>query len=187
MIETGRARGTDGRTPPWRSRGAWRHQTVVGLSLLVLVLAVGVAHPNTSGASPGAQALLGIGSSESSGSSMLAAFPVIAGMEDMTALPFSISGRVGGLFPGKVVSLTLKASNPNGAPIKVTSIKTRVGSPSSHCLAASVRVTPFSGSRFVGAHGSTKIVVKVSMGHGAPNACEGRTFPFHYSGLARGV
>jgi hypothetical protein len=45
-------------------------------------------------------------------------------------------------------------------------------------------VTPFSGKQSVPAHGAGQVTVTATLDHSAPNACQGVTFLFHYSGLA---
>lgn len=104
-----------------------------------------------------------------------------------TTSPFTITGKVSGLFPGKTLPLTLTVTNPDTVAITVTSITTGVSNASTTCLAANVKVTSFTGSLTVGARSTGKVTVHATMSHGAPNACKGATFPLHYSGTATGA
>jgi hypothetical protein len=98
---------------------------------------------------------------------------------------FAITGNVAGLFPGASRSLVLSVFNPEPFTIVVTSVTTTVGSPSLQCPGTLMTVTPFSGKRSVPAHGAGQVTVTASLDHSAPNACQGVTFPFHYTGLAK--
>jgi hypothetical protein len=97
---------------------------------------------------------------------------------------FSITGSVGGLFPGKTFALTLTVANPHTVAITVTSITTTVGAASLHCGANRITVTAFAGHLVVHAGKKAKAVVHVTLAHTAPNTCQGAHFPFHYRGLA---
>jgi hypothetical protein len=78
----------------------------------------------------------------------------------------------------------LTVSNPQTASITVTSITTAVGAPSSSCAASNVSVASDAGKLVVAAGGKAKVTVHVTMAHSAPNACKGKVFPFHYTGVA---
>jgi hypothetical protein len=97
---------------------------------------------------------------------------------------FSIAGKVSGLFPGKTLPLVLTLGNPNKRTIIVTTVTTTVENATSTCAAKTVSVTGFSGHRAVGAGKTGKVTVRVTMKTSAPNSCEGKSFPFHYTGKA---
>lgn len=97
---------------------------------------------------------------------------------------FSIAGTVNGLYPGKTLPLALTISNPLPVAITVKSITTTVSNASSTCNAVNVAVTAFSGTLVVPSHRSAKATVKATMRRAAPNACQGKLFPFHYTGTA---
>jgi hypothetical protein len=98
--------------------------------------------------------------------------------------PFPISGGIAGLYPGASLPLVLTIANPEPFAISVTSVTTTVVSPSAQCPGTLLTVTPFSGTQSVSAHGTSDIIVTVSLAHAAPDACQGATFPFLYNGLA---
>ena len=139
----------------------------------------------------GAGALASVGVAGGSATFPLAGFgdafggSVHAGPPAASGGRFAITGNVAGLFPGASLPLVLTVANPEPFPMLVTSISTTVSSPSSQCPGSLVVVTPFSGAHAVPAHGSSQVTVTASLAHAAPNACQGVTFPFHYSGLAQ--
>lgn len=100
------------------------------------------------------------------------------------ALPFSIAGTVGGLFPGASLPLQLTVSNPNDVAITVRSITTTVTAGSPHCAATRVKVTRFTGQLRVGAAKTARATVHVTLAHAAPNSCQGARFVFSYRGFA---
>ena len=97
---------------------------------------------------------------------------------------FSITGGVGGLFPGKTSALVLTVSNPDRVTIKVTSITTTVSNASLHCGGGNVEVTPFSGHLVVPPRKAGKATLLVTLVHTAPDTCQGTQFQFTYRGLA---
>jgi hypothetical protein len=101
------------------------------------------------------------------------------------ASSFSISGGVKGLYPGKAAPLVLTVSNPLELAITVTSLTTTVSAIKATCGAANVTVTRFVGNLRVAARHKGIVHLRATMGHAAPNACQGATFTFHYRGLAK--
>ena len=173
---------------PRRSVARSRPRTLA-VTLIGLSIAVTVVHRGT-GTSSGRVVLVGFGGSGPQSFPVPAtAAPADAGTGAAAALSstFSIAGKVSGLYPGDSVPLVLTVTNPNKFGITVTSISTTVGNASSQCLAGNVTVTSFSGALTLSAGASGKVTVTVTMSHAAPDACQGRTFPVHYTGSAQGV
>jgi hypothetical protein len=100
------------------------------------------------------------------------------------AVAFTIAGSTSGLFPGATLPLVLTVSNLQKVAITVTTITTTVGAASASCGASNVKVTSYTGKLFVTAGGKAKATVHVTMAHGAPGACQNKTFSFVYAGLA---
>jgi hypothetical protein len=98
---------------------------------------------------------------------------------------FTISGSVGGLYPGLSTQLVLTVVNSQSYKIVVTSITTRVGAPKAGCSASNLIVGAFAGDLKVKAHESAELSVPVALSHAAPDACQGAVFPLTYSGLGR--
>jgi hypothetical protein len=97
---------------------------------------------------------------------------------------FTIAGSVKGLYPGLTKPLKLTITNPQHFAIVVTSVKVAVGNASQGCKAANIAVTHFSGRRRVGAKGSARVTLELTLAHKAPDACQGAVFPLRYSGRA---
>lgn len=97
---------------------------------------------------------------------------------------FSITGSVDGLYPGATILMSLRVSNGGRHPIVVNEISTSVSSTAPLCPASDVTVGSFSGALHVPGGKSATVAVPVSMVHSAPDACQGVTFPFSYSGTA---
>lgn len=98
---------------------------------------------------------------------------------------FRIAGSVSGLYPGISTHLFLTVTNPQAYAIKVTQIRTSVGSPSAACGASNLVVGTFTGHRVVARHGKAVVTVPISLRHAAPDACQGAVFPLTYTGTAR--
>lgn len=107
-----------------------------------------------------------------------------AGSSAVTSAAFTISGKVGGLYPGAVRSLKLTVTNHQSYAIVVTSLTTKVGAASTACGASNLTVASFSGRLRVPARGKASTSVHATMAHSAPNACQGAVFPLHYTGHA---
>lgn len=111
--------------------------------------------------------------------------PTPADSSAFTSAGFTISGKVGGLYPGAVRSLKLTVTNHESFAIIVTSLTTTAGAARAGCGAANLKVASFSGRLKVPAKGKAGTSVHVTMAHSAPNACQGAAFPLRYSGQAR--
>ena len=160
------------RHPVFRSRTGLAVWALLGTALAVVLASVGVAGGS------GRILLSGSGRAAVGDSAHPARRAGTSGR-------FTISGSMAGLFPGASLPLVLTVANPEPYKIVVTSITTTVGSPTTQCPGTLVTVTPFSGKQSVPAHGSVHVTVMASLAHAAPNACQGVTFPFVYSGLGK--
>ncbi|HEV2372380.1 MAG TPA: hypothetical protein VGS19_09430 [Streptosporangiaceae bacterium] len=110
--------------------------------------------------------------------------PAKPGPSAVSNAAFTISGKVGGLYPGAQRHLTLTVTNHQLYAIVVTSLTTTVSAASAACGASNLTVASFSGQLSVPANGKASTTVQVSMAHSAPNACQGAVFRLHYSGQA---
>ncbi|HEV2360643.1 MAG TPA: hypothetical protein VGS21_02965 [Acidimicrobiales bacterium] len=97
---------------------------------------------------------------------------------------FTISGSVAGLWPGVALWLHLTVTNPQTVAITVTSLTTTVGNASLFCKASNVKVSAYTGSFVVQPGKKVTVAVFAHMFHSTPNQCQGKTFPFTYTGLA---
>ncbi len=162
-----------------------------GFSVLLLAvtgaaLAVSTSGSARSGSAPSEIVLTGYGSSSQYPQSAPGATNTAPGAAGpRTAATFTISGSGSGLYPSKTLSLVLTVTNPLKSSITVTSITTTVSNATASCTAANVAVTKFSGSLAVAAGKTGKATVHATMAKAAPNACQGKKFPFHYAGTAK--
>ncbi|GLY49736.1 hypothetical protein [Lentzea sp. NBRC 102530] len=83
----------------------------------------------------------------------------------------------GGLYPGKTVSFSVTINNPNGYPVKVTSISAGASEEVGGCAAAtvtSVAVSNPAGTIATGESGT--YVLQATMKTDASDACQGKAF-----------
>lgn len=99
--------------------------------------------------------------------------------------PFTITGKVSGLYPGAVKPLVLTVANHESFAIIVLSLKTTAGAAKTGCGAVNLTVTSFSGQLHVAAGKTAHVTVHAKMAHSAPNACQKAVFPLRYSGQAK--
>jgi hypothetical protein len=164
----------------------------LGFSFLLLaVTGAGLAIFTSGSARPGNAAtemvLTGYGSSSHYAQSAPGANTAPGTAVRDTARTFTISGSVSGLYPSKTLPLVLTVTNPLTSPITVSSITTTVRNATASCTSSSVAVTKFSGSLVVAAGKTAKATVHVAMAKSAPNACQGKNFPFQYAGTGKEV
>jgi hypothetical protein len=100
------------------------------------------------------------------------------------AAKFSVSGSASGAYPGGNLPLPLTVTNQYPFAITVTSISIQVGNATSNCPAANLTPMNFTGSLAVPANGTASVTLGVMMVSGAPNACQGVTFPLTYTATA---
>ena len=97
---------------------------------------------------------------------------------------FVVSGRVEGLRPGGTRSLALTVQNPNSVAIRVTSITVAAGTARPGCPGSSLVLPQWTGSLPVAQRGTASLSVNVRLPAGAPDACQGATWPLTYGGTA---
>jgi hypothetical protein len=156
---------------------------VTCLSVLAGVLAIGAWGWSTSGVVAGANVLRGSGASDRIVTSGSQPRLHTSKSDSRDGRSFTISGNVGGLYPGATVPLTLDVTNGLSRSIVVVSITTAVAG-SRVCNASNVVVSNFSGRLPVTARRSAHVIVEVTMVHSAPMICQGQRFTFHYRGWA---
>jgi hypothetical protein len=100
-------------------------------------------------------------------------------------IPFSISGSIGGLYPGDTSPMQLTVNDRERYAITVTSVSTVVRDGGRRCSSSYLHVSAWSGRLAVAAQGTAHLSVLVTLTHSAPDACQGAVFPFGYSGIAR--
>lgn len=96
---------------------------------------------------------------------------------------FAIKGNVGGLYPGRRKHFALTVFNRNGFPIRVTSIRVRVGN-AAGCARSNLVVGSYRGSLRVGAKRKRRVWLPITMRRGATDACIGARFTLSYVGKA---
>ena len=175
-MSTTRRRRTTGRLP-----GSAAGRAALSASL-VAAAGLGLA---SSTSRPNGTLLVGFGSSATNAP----AAPEVRAPDPGAAVvsaasTFSVSGNVGGLYPGTTRSLVLTVTNPQKVAITVTSITTTVSNASTKCGAANLKVTAFSGHLVVKAGTTAHATVAATMAHSAPNGCQGADFPLHYTAVA---
>jgi hypothetical protein len=99
--------------------------------------------------------------------------------------PLSVSGSVRGLYPGARLRLRLRVRNARGFPIRVVSLKVRVGNASRGCRRRQLRIGRFRPSLVVPAHRSRRTALPVTMLRTAPDACKGAVFPLRFRAWGR--
>ena len=137
---------------------------------------------------PGADAggsLIGTGVSTASIKPDLPARSGVTSRDEASTTPaFMISGNASGIFPGATILLHLLVTNNEPFAITVTSMTTTVSDTSTHCSAAYVWVTSFTGRLNVASKGKVHATVHLLMAHSAPNGCQRVVFVLHYRGRA---
>lgn len=98
---------------------------------------------------------------------------------------FTISGDVGGLYPGVTRPLILTVANPKPFEIEVTQLSVAVsGTTEQGCGAEQLEVVqPLAGFRIPGRETRTR-TASVTMARTAPDACQGAVFHLSYGGKA---
>jgi len=96
---------------------------------------------------------------------------------------FTISGHIKKLYPGKSTKLVTTVRNPNGAPIRVKSIKAKVTGVAG-CTADRLKIKPFKGNRYVGPGHTLKVKLQIKLRPNAPNGCQGARLRLTYIGKA---
>ena len=92
----------------------------------------------------------------------------------------SLRGRIGGLYPGRRVVLSIRIRNTGSVAVTLTRIRTRVRDASAACGASNLRVRRFQGHRWIPARGLARVRVQVRMSPDAADACQGVRFPLTF-------
>lgn len=83
----------------------------------------------------------------------------------------------GGLFPGATTSFSVTINNPNGYPVKVTSISTGSSAEVGGCAAGTVTSTGASNpDGVIAVGGAGTYVLQATMSADASDACKGQSF-----------
>lgn len=107
---------------------------------------------------------------------------------------FTITGTVGGLYPGATVQLQLTTTNKLNQDMTVRQLSasftnvTKATGQLGNC-SPTVTIGSWTGTAFLLPKGSTVVApgyIPVSIGRSTPDACQGATFNLHYSGTAVG-
>jgi hypothetical protein len=159
---------------------------VVGLTVAGGLAATALALP--AGAGPRPLEFTGIGRSTSAlPSDPRNASPALpAGTTPVQETgPVTITGSVGGLYPGATLPLPLTIANARTAPVTVTSVTATVADASKLCKKANLTVSQFAGGDVVVPAGGHAIVtLAVTMALAAGNTCQGAVFHLTYHGKA---
>jgi hypothetical protein len=97
----------------------------------------------------------------------------------------TVSGGVGGLYPGAVRVLRLKVRNSRGFPIRVVSLKVAVRNGSPTCSRSQLRVARLRRSFVVRARRTRRVPLRVTMLRSAPDGCKGAVFPLRFKAAGR--
>jgi hypothetical protein len=97
---------------------------------------------------------------------------------------FTLTGSVGGLYPGASRRLVIVVRNRDRTSLRVRSITTRVRDAKPGCRAGNLRVSAFRGRLRVGAGRSRRVAVRARMPSDSPSACQGAVFPLVFRGRA---
>jgi hypothetical protein len=161
------------------------HRILIGLTVAIGLTAAALAVP--AGAGPRPLRFTGVGRSAStpvtdgkaaSGTTTAGPSPaVVAGS-------ITISGSVGGLYPGAKLPLPLTIVDTMSKKVTVTSVNTSVADASKKCRSKNLTVSGFTGSRVIPAHGQATVIVKARMAVAAGNSCQGAVFSLTYLGTA---
>ena len=96
-----------------------------------------------------------------------------------------ISGHVKGLYPGRTTKLRGRVHNPGSRAVLVTHVSAAVGKTGQACGSKFLKVRRSRGTVRVAAHDRHKVILKVTMLAGAPESCQGATFPLRFHARVR--
>jgi hypothetical protein len=99
---------------------------------------------------------------------------------------FTITGEVGGLYPGAETTLNAQVTNPQPFPIRVTSVAVRVRDASPGCPASMLEIRGSENAVEVPPGATRSVRLDVRMDRSAPDACQGATWPLEFTGTATG-
>jgi hypothetical protein len=100
---------------------------------------------------------------------------------------FEIAGEVDGLYPGADTTLDARVTNPHPFGIRVISTTVTVFDASLGCPASMLEIDDSQATAEVPAGGTGTVPLDVRMSRGAPDACQGATWPLAFAGTAVGT
>lgn len=99
--------------------------------------------------------------------------------------PFTISGAVDGVFPGRTSQLRLTVRNTTERKrLRVVSLTVAVGDAAPGCDAGQLTIGPFSGSIKLRRRQAKTVTLPATLARNAPDACQGASFPLTFGGRA---
>lgn len=113
-----------------------------------------------------------------------------AGVDAAGAAPaqeeFTVSGDIGGLYPGAVATMDAHVFNPWDVAIEVTSVVVHVSDANPGCPGSVLDVAATTESVTVAPRSEAVVPVEVAMDAGAGEACRGATWPLEFTARAVG-
>lgn len=98
------------------------------------------------------------------------------------AAAFRMTGRVAGLYPGRVKVMRIRLRNPHPFALRLRKLRVIASDPAPGCRAGTLRFGRVRRGLVLPARRTTKIRVRVSMRPSAPDACIGVRYPLRFSG-----
>jgi hypothetical protein len=112
---------------------------------------------------------------------------------ELSALPvraedgFEIAGEVVGLYPGAHATLDAQVTNPHPFAIRVITTTVTVLDAGPACPASMLEIGDSQASVEIPPRETGTVPLDVRMSRGAPNACQGATWPLQFTGTAVGT
>jgi hypothetical protein len=100
---------------------------------------------------------------------------------------FQITGEVDGLHPGAGATLEARVSNPHPFAIRVISTSATVLDANPGCPASMLEIGDLTAAVLVPPGATATVPLDVRMRVGAPDACQGATWPLEFNGTAVGT
>ncbi len=94
---------------------------------------------------------------------------------------FTLTTAYSGLYPNADVSVPVTVHNPHGYELAVHAAGVTVGDAGPACPAANLEASSFAGDVVAPPHGDATIPIRMHMPASAPDACQGATFPLHFT------
>jgi hypothetical protein len=95
--------------------------------------------------------------------------------------PLTVTGSVADLFPGGTARLDVVVTNTNNAAIAVTSVDVEATDAGPSCRASVLTFATPPPGQVIEAGQTSSLPVAVTMAEGAPDACQGVTFPLRHT------
>jgi hypothetical protein len=100
---------------------------------------------------------------------------------------FEIAGEVDGLYPGADATLEARVSNPHPFAIRVISTTASALDASPACPASMIEIGDLTAAVVIPPGGSGSVPLDVRLSAGAPDDCQGATWPLEFTGTAVGT